>query len=426
MMKKLKDLTQVYKKEDKEITQKKSKVIELDERDRKQTYHESGFRESTRNFGDRIALNISLKAIYAKFQNEEKENESKQIKYNEPYLLEKSEIETEIKTKSVVLDNLSEKIEERRVKIENLKQEITNIPLNPENYGIDAKKGASVKFWIGVLLLIPITLYLITFYVSTSYSAFFKKFEIGDGVIQSILDANAFTKSWSDGPLEGMFVTFIPFVFMGLGFLIHIFGEKKSLVNGFKIFALFVVTFIFDAILAYLIESNLYELSKGINSPDFDLSLAFQAVAFWGIIFAGFLVYIIWGLVFDFLMKEHAEKDKINVALNQRKANIKIERQEVEKLVSNTHAIKEYLEKLKGKVEELKRLINGIIIPVKEYQLYASEYMQGWVTSINQNLHGSALKKQELIHSCNETYMLHAEEVGSNQEVQNKIFLSES
>jgi len=395
-------------------------------RERKQTYHESGFRDSTRNFGDKIALDISFRAIYAKFQNEEKENDSKQKKYNEPYLLEKTQIETQIKTKSVVLDNISEKIESRRIKIENLKQDITNIPTNPENYGIDAKKGASSKFWIGILLLIPITLYLITFYISTSYSAFFKKFEIGDGVIQSILDANAFTKSWEDGPLEGMFVTFIPFVFMGLGFLIHMFGEKKSLINGTKILALFIVTFIFDAILAYLIESNLYELSKGINSPDFNLALAFQEVAFWGIIFAGFLVYIIWGLVFDFIMKEHAEKDKITIALNQRKAKIKIENLEIDKLVSKNHIIKEDLESLKGKIEELKRLINGVIIPVKEYQLYASEYMQGWVTSINQNLHGSLLKKQELIHDCNETYLIHIDGVGSNQEFQNKIFLSQA
>jgi hypothetical protein len=125
-------------------------------------------------------------------------------------------------------------------------------------------------------------------------------------------------------------------------------------------------------------------------------------------------------------MKEHAEKDKITVALKHRKARIKIENFEIEKLFSKNHTIKEDLENLKGKIDELKRLINGVIIPVKEYQLYVSEYMQGWVTSINQNLHGSASKKQELIHDCNENYEIHIEEVGSNKEIQNKIFLSQS
>lgn len=423
MLRRLKDLVQVDKKEP--VTEDDSKPIVLDENERKRTYHESGHRESTRNFGGKIALSVALKAIYAKFQNEEKENESKQKKYNEPYLLEKSEKETEIKTKTVVLDNLKEKRENRVEKVESIKNEIVDIPNNPEKHGIDAKKGASVKFWIGVVLLVPITLYLITFYVSTSYSAFFKEFGFGDGVLKSILDANAFSKSWKDGPLEGMFVTFIPFVFMGLGFLIHMFGEKKNFTNSMKIVILFLVTFIFDAILAYLIEAKLFVLDANIDSGDFSFSLAFKEPEFWGIIFAGFLVYIIWGLVFDFIMKEHKEKDKISIAIRERRGKMKIEKEGVEELDNKLHDLKENIQSIKGKIDELNRRINAVIIPVKEYQLYASEYMQGWITSISENLHGSALKKEELTINCNKIYMLHVEEVGSNLEVQNKIFISQ-
>ncbi|MGG8497725.1 beta-carotene 15,15'-monooxygenase [Tenacibaculum sp. TC6] len=425
MLRKLKDLVQttvVDESQEKENT----RVINLDERERKQTYHEAGFRDSTRNFGDKTALHICLQAIYAKFQNEEKENELKQDKYNEPYYLEKAEKETEIKTKSVVIDNFNEKIEKRKTAIENLKNEIADLPNNPEKYGIDAKKGASVKFWIGIILLIPITLYLITFYVSTAYSAFFKKFEIGDGLIQSILDANAFSKAWQDGPLEGMFVTFIPFVFMGLGFLIHMFSEVKNTTNIVKVVSLFIVTFVFDAILAYQIENNLYDLTKSIDSPEFTLAIAFQKVAFWGIIFAGFIVYIIWGLVFDFVMREHKEKDKIKMAVNERTGKIKIEKENLDTLENKLHELKENMETIKGRIQELNRLINGIIIPVKEYHLYASEYMQGWITSINQNLHGSLNKKQELIFECNEAYNVHIDEVGSNNDFQHRIFLSQS
>ncbi len=425
MLKKLKELVQVSTVEETQNEQN-TKLIHLDERQRKQTYHESGFRDSTRNFGDRVALNICLQAIYAKFQNEEKENELKQQKYNEPYLIEKSEKETEIKTKNVVIDNLNEKIITREKRIEELQHEVVDIPNNPEKYGIQAKKGASVKFWIGVVLLLPITLYLFTFYVSTSYSAFFKQFSLGDGLMQSILDANAFSKAWKDGPVEGMFVSFIPFVFMGLGFLIHMFGEVKSLGNTIKTVSLFVITFIFDVILAYQIESNLYELTRSINSEDFSLSIAFQKVAFWGIIFAGFIVYIIWGLVFDFVMKEHKEKDKIKMAIEERTNKITIEKENLQQLDNDLHKLKENIQNLKGKIDQLNKMINGIIIPVKEYQLYASEYMQGWITSINQNLHGSFTKKQDLIQGCNEAYHMHVNEMGSNTEYQHKIFLSQS
>ena len=397
-----------------------------DENNRKRTYHETGHRESTRNHGGRIALSVSLKSIYAKFQNEEKQNTSKQQKLNEPFLAEKGEKETEIKTKTVVIENLIDKKAARIKKIEDLKLELADLPNNPHKYGINAEKGASVKFWIGIIILLPITLYLMTFYISTSYSAFFKNFTIGDGVIESILDANAFAKAWQDGPLEGMFVTFIPFVFLGLGYLVHMFSEKKSFVNGFKIFALILVTFVFDAILAYLIESKLYELSKTINSPDFNLSFAFQEVSFWGIIFAGFIVYIIWGLVFDFIMKEHKEKDKITSALKQRNQKIIIEKEEVDSIDSKLHLLKEDIEKLKGRIDELNRLINSVIIPVKDYQLYASEYMQGWITSISETLHGARDKKEKLISECNEEYLMHIEKMGSDSEYQNKIFLSQN
>ena len=425
MLRKLKELVQTTVVE-KPQREQNSKLIHLDERHRKQTYHESGFRDSTRNFGDKIALNICLQAIYAKFQNEEKDNELKQQKYNDPYLLEKSEKETEIKTKTVVIDNLNEKIIKRKDTVKSLKHEIVDLPNNPEKYGINAKKGASVKFWIGIVLLFPISLYLITFYVSTSYSAFFKQFSLGDGLMQSILDANAFSKAWEDGPVEGMFVTFIPFVFMGLGFLIHMFGEIKSTSNTIKMALLFLVTFVFDVILAYQIESNLYELTRSINSEDFNLMLAFQKVAFWGIIFAGFIVYVIWGLVFDFVMKEHKEKDKIKMAVDKRSKKIIIEQEGLTELDNNLYDLKEGIQKLKGNIEQLNKMIHGVIIPVKEYQLYVSEYMQGWITSINQNLHGSVTKKQDLIHECNETYNIHVHEMGSNTDYQHKIFLSQS
>ena len=44
---------------------------------RKRTYHETGYRDGSRNLGRPIAFSISLSAVYAKFQNEEKEQVEK-------------------------------------------------------------------------------------------------------------------------------------------------------------------------------------------------------------------------------------------------------------------------------------------------------------------------------------------------------------
>jgi len=419
------------------------KIVEADnsestEESRKRTYHESGYRDSSRNNGNHTALSICLDAIYSKFQNEEKELAEKQNKLKEPYINEQKNKETEIKGLTVSLDNKEEQIKEVQQnietvqnKIETLKFEINDIPRNPETYHINASKGASTKFWIGLLLLIPISLYLFAFYISTSFSAFFKTFDPNVNIMQSVLDAQAFNKAWDEGPLEGAFVTFIPFVFLGLGYLIHMFSENKNWLNYIKIFLLFLVTFVFDAILAYEIESKLYELNKTFDSAPFDLSIAFTKNQFWGIIFAGFVVYIIWGLVFDFIMKEHKEKDKIKHEQIKKQKDILVHQdrisgfeKQMEEIKNGITSIKELVIKARGRIEELQNIVDGVIIPTKEYKSYASEYVQGWITFINEKLAVSHPVKQEMIEECKNQYNYNLNKVGANSDSQNSVYVS--
>ena len=420
------------------------KIVETDnngestEESRKRTYHESGYRDSSRNNGNHTALSICLDAIYSKFQNEEKELADKQSKLKEPYINEQKNKETEIKGLTVSLDNKEEQIKDVQDnidtvqdKIETLKFEINDIPKNPEIYHINASKGASTKFWIGLLLLIPISLYLFAFYISTSFSAFFKTFDPNVNIMQSVLDAQAFNKAWDEGPLEGAFVTLIPFVFLGLGYLIHMFEENKNWLNYVKMFLLFVVTFAFDAILAYEIESKLYELNKTFDSTPFDLSIAFTKNQFWGIIFAGFVVYIIWGLVFDFIMKEHKEKDKIKNEQIKKQKDITIHQERItgfekqmEEIKNSIASIKELIIKARGRIEELQNIIDGVIIPTKEYKSYASEYVQGWITFVNEKLAVSHPVKQEMIEECKNQYNYNLNKVGANSDSQNSVYVS--
>ncbi|WP_412851024.1 beta-carotene 15,15'-monooxygenase [Chryseobacterium sp. PMSZPI] len=408
------------------------------EETRKRTYHESGYRDSSRTNGNHSTLSICLDAVYSKFQNEEKEMVEKQQKLKESYVNEQKNRETEIKalfvsqeTKEEQLKNKDTEIESYQLTIETLKGEILDLPRNPEKYNVKATRGASAKFWIGFILLIPITLYLTTFYISTSYSAFFKGFDAKSTIIQSVLDAQAFSKAWNEGAIEGAFVTLIPFVFLGLGYLIHMFWENKTRANYIKLGLLFIVTFIFDSILAYEIESKLYELNKTFDSPLFDIKIAFTKIQFWGIIFAGFIVYIIWGLVFDFVMKEFREKDKIRneQEIRQKKIDffqekINVLKKETEEIQTYIGTIKETIIKTRGRIEELQNVIDGVIIPTKDYKLYASEYVQGWITFIGEKIAVSRTEKQTMIDECIATYNTNLETVGANSDNQNLVYLS--
>jgi len=413
-------------------------VTEETEEVRKRTYHETGFRDASRNSGSPLALSICLNAIYARFQNEEKELVEKQQLAKEPYINEQKAKETEIKTLVISKESKEQQItkveaEIRVVKdnIEELKFEINDLPRNPEKYHISASKGASSKFWIGLVILLPLSLYLFTFYISTSYSAFFKPFDANSTIIMNVLDSKAFEKAWQDGSLEGAFVTFIPFVFLGLGYLIHMFGEVKSVINYIKVGLLLLTTFVFDAILAYQIEEKIYELNRTVDSQDFNIPIAFGKIQFWGIIFAGFVVYLIWGVVFDFIMKEHREKDKIKHEQSRRKKDIQIHQDRISdieiqkaKLLEELSDIKKSSLEAQGRVVTLQRIIDAVIIPTKEYVLYASEYMQGWITFINQKLHISHYEKNALEGECIACYNENLKSVGANEDSQNSIYVT--
>lgn len=408
------------------------------EENRKRSYHESGYRDSSRTSGNHSTLFICLDSVYSKFQNEEKEMVEKQKKLKESYVNEQKNREAEIKALTVSQETKEELLKKKNSEIENhqhtidaLTAEILDLPRNPEKYNVKATRGASAKFVIGLILLIPITLYLGTFYISTSYSAFFKSFDAKSTVIQSVLDANAWIKAWNDGFIEAAFVTLIPFVFLGLGFLIHMFGENKTKANYIKLGLLFIVTFIFDCILAYEIESKLYDLNRTFDSPPFNLTIAFTKIQFWGIIFAGFIVYIIWGLVFDFVMKEHREKDKIRSEqeIRQKKVislseKINALKKEIEEITANIGNSKELIIKTYGRIEELQNIIDGVIIPTKDYKSYASEYVQGWITFIGEKIAVSRTEKQTMIDSCIEVYNTNLETVGANSDNQNLVYLS--
>lgn len=405
---------------------------------RRRTYHETGYRDGSRNSGSSQVLSICLNAIYAKFQNEEKLLVDKQKQIKEPYFNEQKNKETEIKALTVSKENKEEQIlrvddniRDVKDKIESLKFEINDLAREPEKYHIDAKKGASTKFWIGLIILIPITLYLFTFYISTSYSAFFKTFDPESNLMMNVLDPKAFEIAWAQGTLEGAFVTLIPFVFLGLGFLIHMFSENKSIGNYLKIAVLIFITFVFDAILAYQIEEKIYEMNKTFESASFDLSIAFTKIQFWGIIFAGFMVYVIWGLVFDFIMKEHKEKDKIKHEQQRRQKDILIYQERIsgfdkqkDALIKELNSLKELIAKAQGRISELQRIIDAVIIPTKEYALYASEYVQGWITFISEKLFVSRAENQNLVKECIDVYDIHCNGVGAKDDSQNSVYLS--
>ena len=201
---------------------------------------------------------------------------------------------------------------------------------------------------------------------------------------------------------------------MGLGYLIHMYQKETKWSGVVKIIGIFIITFIFDALLAFQIEKKIYDFEKTPSSPDFDFQIAFSKPEFWSIIFAGFLVYIIWGLVFDFIMKEYENFDKIQSFIRAHKENRKNLLVNKQKFKDGVSSIENELAEINGQIKETQSTVNGFIFEEKKYLLFHTEYLKGWFLAIQKEIHLPHKEKGELIDKCEKANLAHITRLGLN------------
>lgn len=362
------------------------------------SYTAKGTKEAGFCGGSAHALKPKLHAVYMQLtryiqQDEIKQNERK-IKIRQEISL----IESKNNNIGNQIKDEKDKLIHEENKIEKLIKEIDNIKENPKI--ISGDSFAKASFLIGLIIIAILTVYLFVFYSSAAYSAFFKDFTPDDTKItQAIFDAQAIRNAWNDSFTELVFILAIPAVFLGLGFLIHKFSEEKGIMKVFKITGLVVVTFIFDFIIAYAIVKEIYNIKIGglfIEMPPMDISMAFKEVNFWIIIFAGFVVYIIWGLVFSFTMNEFEKMDKVRYAIKnkeQKLADFKTECKMIKEKIAKLQAEKTSTQ---GEIDKLKIQLESYVLYFNDVREGINNYFSGWIGYLK-----STAASQELIQECN-------------------------
>ncbi|AZJ35538.1 ABC transporter permease [Tenacibaculum singaporense] len=380
-------------------------VVKEEKKDVKLTFFESGYGSSKQASGNHKVFRACLNDVYMDYKRKCAEDEELQKKLKDPHIQEKGREGIELKKRQTAKAILEENIKTDEEKIEECEHQIVEVRENPEKYVEEVDKKPKAQFYLGLIVLIPITFYLLVFYISASYSAFFKNFENSE-LSAAIFDGKSFSKALEHGVLEAIFVATIPFAFMGLGYLIHMFQKHKNWLSYVKIGALFIITFIFDAILAYQIEMKIYDYNKTPDSPEFDLSIAFSKVEFWGIIFAGFVVYIIWGLVFDFIMKEYENIDKIKAFIRSKRETIVNLQKSITEAIEKLNGVKEEISGIEARIANLQRTIDGFVFPNKRYLTYHAEYVKGWYLAITDNFL-DLKRRDELLSKCDEVEKEH-------------------
>lgn len=386
----------------------------------KLSYYESGLAASRKAMGSPINLTTCLSGVYNSFENHCKKQEIEQDNLKKPFIENTNKCKSEVKKLETLKEINEDKLNNVLKGIDTAKKDIINVKNNPDDYGLNIENKPKANFRIGVLLLIPITIYLLVFYISASYSAFFKVFD-DDSLSSAIFDGSSLTKAWQESTLEAILILTIPFVFMGLGYIIYMLEKEKAKGHKLKLVGLYTVTFLFDGLLAYVIDKKIYDFNKTPSSPDFNFSVAVQSSEFWMIIFAGFVVYMIWGLVFGFIMKEYDNLDKINVFIKSKKSEIKNFIDKKNKIKEDLNNIKTKISEQQGTINELNAKIQGFIFPVKTYLHFHHQYVEGWNTAISAELAMAKKQKDELLLECKKVCDNHLTNLNLHESVEQNI-----
>ncbi len=346
------------------------------------TYGQYGAQVCAAATGSNHVLPIYLQQAYNNSYNEQANNVNLQQQRTQQLVGQVSQLQITLKSYQQQIQKWTNDIETDKKEIKGYKDKITDL----EESTYQTNKDAKTKLIIGLFILIPLSFYLLLFYSSTIFSAFFKDFsQSGGSLKESMFDASAISSSFSQSLFQGSFVMLAPFIFMGLGFLLHFYNEQKTWSKWLKSGSIVAITFAFDCILAYKIGSNLYHLDiiQGLlplNSPDYSISYAVSDVNTWAVIFCGFIVYIIWGLVFDMAYTAYGELDDrkiqikaLNVKIDDAKNNINQTNINIQTRQNDCTDIQKEIASLQNQIQK------GVIISIQQIKTDVNDFFAGWM-----------------------------------------------
>lgn len=350
------------------------------QRQTNETYQQWGHRMAGFAQGSEPSFDPCMQIVYQNIRREQSEDQKLQEKLQLDLQTEIVQHETQLEKQKNEEEHTRKKIENTESEIKGKKNELT--ALNAQG---KRKNGMAVtNLVIGLMILIPLTIYLFIFYSSTAYSAFFKVIDYTEDIGKHMFDGQALMKAWGESWTEGLFILLMPFIFLALGFVLHQFGKQddKAWAKLMKQTGIIAVTFFFDCLLAYSIAKGMYEaeiLTTMEERPPYSLGMAVTSGDFWTVICCGFLAYLIWGLLFGFVMENIENLDLNKVERKALKRQIaELEQQNMEnrqKQIEQQGQIKQ----TEGEIKKLqKQQIDYVRYDTHQILLELNQFLSGW------------------------------------------------
>jgi len=219
-------------------------------------------------------------------------------------------LEAKLKDAKSQNEEFNVQIKEKQDKIDTRREELLELhkkyEADPET--MKRETFSPFKFGISTFILIMLTGYLFFFYVSAAYKALYTDFE---GIAERIA-AGLGTGSIMPKPAElaealqyNFLLFLVPFVFYAFGWAFHVILEMKHKQKYIFLGGLITVTFFVDFLLALLIHNNT-EYAKELMGLSTRSWIADPA--FFMILFLGFIVYLLWSILLDSIVREWAKR----------------------------------------------------------------------------------------------------------------------
>ncbi|MBJ2184155.1 MAG: hypothetical protein JFR38_06535 [Muribaculaceae bacterium] len=351
-----------------------------------ETYTNYGKRLCGLVTGNVMSLGAFLTKVYQTERQRQVNNEQQQQK-----------LKNDLQQKLLVAQN-SEQVNQATISRVNAQIDFVKDEINELNDKLaeakrkdgEQNKMARIKFVIGSLILVIMTIYLFIFYSSTFYSAFLlsaKKLIESDAANllgMAVFNSHAVAWAYEDGFGSLCFILTGPVIFMGLGYVLHYFMEQDGAVKWLKAGALLFITFAFDCILAYKIGELLYDVTRAASwteMPSYSFALAVKDINTYAVIFLGFIVYFIWGIVFGMVMTAYGDlrsnKKEINAImgkLSQAKIKLSDYKQQIPQLDATDKNLKIQIANLNAQISKGCYIDKGLV------KTALADFYAGWVS----------------------------------------------
>jgi hypothetical protein len=310
---------------------------------------------------NRILNGDLVEEPYKGFTDEEKKERLKLIK----------DLERDLRKKEESNAKIEEEIKEKEKEIDKYRKELLQIRESraEDKDKLKRESFSPVKFGINFFILAMLSVYLFFFYVSATYKALYVDFE---GIAESLAQGEG-TGSIMPGPAElaaalqyNYLLFVVPFVFYAFGWAFHIILELE---NKFKLVFLSLligVTFVVDFLLAMIINNNTENAKALMGLPAIHWS---ESPSFYIILFLGFLVYIIWSILLDSMLREWMKGEittNLRKIISHLQHDIKILKQKLGDVASIELQIANYR-------EDLSTVMYGNL------KRYVDQFSSGWI-----------------------------------------------